>query len=972
MVPGPRGTGVDKLAILSVKGSKMHVDMRKTSSNGAVEEKENAFDDLLRTNASYVTDVSLPIRPCYGSRGVPVVLYANYFQLSTPTACEVYRYNVEIVQCNVSLRRQRQLINLLLIEHFAEKRDLIATDFRSTLISLVDLIQGTQEAEYDVRYKEDTTQNHYPDKASVFRVKVTSTGPISISSLIDYLSSTTNLCTIFRSKPETLQALDIIVNHHAQSNPSLESTPTNSHFPIQGPQTARFTLGAGLEALRGFSIAVRAATSRLLVNCQVDYAVFCQNAELTRVIAAFRQDSSPNVSRLEAFLRRLQVRVTHLHHQSRVRVIAGLAAPADGEGGENPPIVECYGAGPREVQFWFCYPAPAVPGKMDGRTGTELLGRYITVEAFFREKYGIAVDPDMPVIRILSRRKQPIYLPVDVCVIRDGQPARSRIGAAQRTRMKHFAIRSPAVNARSVATTGAELVAGSTILKKFGFTINPNLVTVPGRVLQPPSILYSNQTKAKVTSACWKQNSARFCKPCRLSTWAFLYIVGAKDKERECFRSPEDLKPCIGAFRSKLHALGVVTQTMADGHRVDVSPAFSHGRYNMARLDSVIGSAVAHLARVRKPELVLVILSSNNRDIYGSVKRVCDVHLGIRNICTLASKFVRRDEACLASLALKLNLKMGGVNHVLAAEKEKPGILAEGRTMIVGIEISHPAAATAASGAAQPTIVSMVASVDKHLAQWPADIQITYAPNPPPLDRMLETRLYLWARRNNNTYPENIIIYRSGLPTDPQSASPSLATTTTELPLLKSACATCTRTQNKPMPRLTYILVSKRHKTRLYPSRPGDADLLSNPRNGTVVDRGVTEARQWDFYLQAHAPLAGTARPAHYVVWFDEVFRGVQVQQQQHLLPNGYSNGNTNPANSLEEFTHELCYLFGRTNKAISICTPAYYAGLLCERGRCYLVDGDDGGVRIGNQERNPGVMDISIHADLRETMFYI
>ena len=34
----------------------------------------------------------------------------------------------------------------------------------------------------------------------------------------------------------------------------------------------------------------------------------------------------------------------------------------------------------------------------------------------------------------------------------------------------------------------------------------------------------------------------------------------------------------------------------------------------------------------------------------------------------------------------------------------------------------------------------------------------------------------------------------------------------------------------------------------------------------TRVDRGITMENGWDFFLQAHDCLKGTAKPAHYVV----------------------------------------------------------------------------------------------------------
>ncbi|OBT44143.1 hypothetical protein VE00_04788 [Pseudogymnoascus sp. WSF 3629] len=40
---------------------------------------------------------------------------------------------------------------------------------------------------------------------------------------------------------------------------------------------------------------------------------------------------------------------------------------------------------------------------------------------------------------------------------------------------------------------------------------------------------------------------------------------------------------------------------------------------------------------------------------------------------------------------------------------------------------------------------------------------------------------------------------------------------------------------------------------------------------------------------------------------------------------------------TLEELTHNICYFFARATNAVSICPPAYYADLACERARCYF-----------------------------------
>ena len=97
-----------------------------------------------------------------------------------------------------------------------------------------------------------------------------------------------------------------------------------------------------------------------------------------------------------------------------------------------------------------------------------------------------------------------------------------------------------------------------------------------------------------------------------------------------------------------------------------------------------------------------------------------------------------------------------------------------------------------------------------------------------------------------------------------------------------------------------------------------------------VVDTGVTEARNWDFFLQSHHALLGTARPAHYFVLCNEIFT------------KDFVGPNTPISEYLHKLTYEMCYLFGRSTGPVSIPPPVYYADLACERSRCYGDFEDD------------------------------
>lgn len=74
-------------------------------------------------------------------------------------------------------------------------------------------------------------------------------------------------------------------------------------------------------------------------------------------------------------------------------------------------------------------------------------------------------------------------------------------------------------------------------------------------------------------------------------------------------------------------------------------------------------------------------------------------------------------------------------------------------------------------------------------------------------------------------------------------------------------------------------------------------------------------------------------------------------------------------ADQLQSLTHSLCYTFARATRSVSICPPAYYADLLCERGRSYLhsVLKGDGSTDFANSTWRRDVNPLLI-----ETMYYL
>jgi len=85
----------------------------------------------------------------------------------------------------------------------------------------------------------------------------------------------------------------------------------------------------------------------------------------------------------------------------------------------------------------------------------------------------------------------------------------------------------------------------------------------------------------------------------------------------------------------------------------------------------------------------------------------------------------------------------------------------------------------------------------------------------------------------------------------------------------------------------------------------------------------------------------------------------------------------------LQGLTNAVSYMFARATKAVSLVSPAYYADLACERGRCYLhklLQGLGGaGSATGSATEEQVMQEARVlwHGGvsglkLKETMFYL
>jgi hypothetical protein len=268
-------------------------------------------------------------------------------------------------------------VQIFVEEHLAQYGRDIVTDYKSNVLSKTEL---DLEPEYIVTYLVEGEDDPAPN-AKTYRIRLQPTGTLTVSELMDYLTSA-HASQLFGSKEEIIQALNIVVGHHPKDAAHIATVGANKHIELDSASREKFDLGAGLTALRGFFVSVRAATARILVNVQIKHAAFFDDALLVDLMKAFMQENGPNRVHLGKFVKGVSVSVTHIvkinragKRVPRIKQIYSFATRDDGRDQEHAPIVPAYGAGSKDVKFYLGDAATQKPQSHSGTSGRKSKGK---------------------------------------------------------------------------------------------------------------------------------------------------------------------------------------------------------------------------------------------------------------------------------------------------------------------------------------------------------------------------------------------------------------------------------------------------------------------------------------------------------------------------------------------------------------------------------------------------------------------
>ena len=537
-----------------------------------------------------------------------------------------------------------------------------ASDWAQVIITTKKVDLNEKRRKFDIEwYHEDDepppapTPGEDPQRAAARRrntrgLLVEELGTVSFKELMKDLSDS---AIHYSSKLDTIQALNIIMSYGPSTDSKIVATSKNKFYPFDNhPQTVLKSLGGGLEALRGYFSSVRTTVNRIVLNVNVATGAFYKAGPLLNLLLELndgrRSQSADQHRKLGAFVRKLRFETNYMTEKgSKGKGKKDKGGPITKRKVHTISDLSSYGMDANNTTFNMTDPSGAT--------------RSISIANYFKEKWNVVLKvPGAPLVNYGSS-SNPMWIPVELCSILPGQLAKRLLQGDQTREMIAFAARRPVQNAESIMGDGLKVTKISEDLNsnliRFGIKISPQLLTVNGRILSPPTLAYRTKSCTPYNGA-WNLNPKDLgAKPFPISRplpeWSCLVINSGNN---EAIRGGTDVvRELLGLFRRTLDTYGMSPGPVGGPAFVNIHPGDLQGK-NSAKVQSDLLSGLKQGFPKGRPKFLFIILPGDNAFLYDSIKYVCDIQLGIPTICNIGSKFSKEKGQIqyFSNVALKL------------------------------------------------------------------------------------------------------------------------------------------------------------------------------------------------------------------------------------------------------------------------------------------------------------------------------
>eukprot|EP00300_Choanocystis_sp_HF-7_P007998 c15637_g1_i2.p1 GENE.c15637_g1_i2~~c15637_g1_i2.p1 ORF type:complete len:484 (+),score=135.25 c15637_g1_i2:311-1762(+) len=402
-------------------------------------------------------------------------------------------------------------------------------------------------------------------------------------------------------------------------------------------------------------------------------------------------------------------------------------------------------------------------------------------------------------------------------------------------------------------------------LQAWSVDISANLLQIPARVFPAESILYKEKKEVASSKADWQVRST-ISDPVPLKADKWLVVYARQDE-----RVANSFLDTLQAVSKQLGVpLGKPVIRIADNDR-----AATYIEIFKENLQQDF-------------QVVVAIVPSKDKRRYDELKVFLTTVMPLPSQI-IVSKTISKERSLLTitnKIAQQIQAKIGG--NLWRVE------MPLNKTMIIGIDVYHDSARQGESVLA--FCASYNASFTQYFSQqiWQRARQEISSE----LSQCMKKAIDNFYQKNQ-ALPERIIVYRDGVGLGQLDAVMNF-----EIPQMRLAFG------NQYKPKFAVIVVQKRISTRFF-----DAKSHGNMPPGLVVDRQITSAQAYDFFLLSQAVTQGTATPTRYLVLEDDTgLKPDHMQQLTYKLTHLYYNwSGTVRVPAPCQYAHKLAFLVGQS-----------------------------------------------------------
>lgn len=837
--------------------------------------------DALVAQAGKLSVTNLVKRPGYGTKGRPIEIFANSYQVTSFPTAKVIQYDVQIGDGT------KRALNNKVWRSQAFKNKVGPAIWKSILFDGNKLAWSHAALPFgnELNVEIDLAPEAGKRKPDVVRVVIRKTTTIVLQAVQEWISGKSAVT-------ETVQSGMTFLNHLISQSLRLDPANICLKRSFFRPNCNTMDLDGGLVVKKGMFLSVRGGQNMLTINVDVATTVFWPAGALLQLMQKYLGQQGNPVAFANWLAGNFNSRrgKTELKKFRRIQFFTKHTAASKPDKDQKRYMIDGF-TDQDATQTTF-------ERRITNADGTQKTVR-ISIAEYFQTQHRVRLQfPKLPCVRT----KRGGDIPIELCFVDGDNKYNYKLDDKQTASMIKFTATRPDER-RRVITSQVDQAKWSSdpVLDQYGMKVNSSMMRIQARILPAPTLDFGPTGKDKTipgsTTAfgSWNLQGKKFSKTASLKSFGLLIFA------------PQNYCPMEQAKKY----LRELTRTYVSHGGVveNQSPLIEYVQPpHIGEPIKAFWRKVGNQTQTR-PQLLFFIVASKAPMPYNEIKQFCETELGCVTQGALLAHVTRCQPQYLSNVCMKLNAKIGGSTCFLS-QANNP-LFGRGSNLMIGADVSH-----AAPGSDKPSFAAMVGSLDEQSTRYGGICNTNIDPaNSATRQEMITTenmqvffkQMIYNFKSNTGKLPTRVFYFRDGV-----SEGEYKKVLDVEVRDMREVCRGL---NEKWQPKFTVTICSKRHHHRFFPGKPSDGDKNGNCLPGTIIERAITDPQEYDFYLNSHKAIQGTARATHYYVILDET--GIPVDDFQSICNN-------------------MCYTYIRSTTAVSLIPPVYYAHLASLRAKCH------------------------------------